>query len=324
MSAAGTREQLLAPRRRSEGRGRRVRRAAAAGRAAPYALVAPALAVIALVLGYPLYRLVALSFQHYSLAEIISHKTTWLGVRNYTAIFTDKQFWTILQRTVEFTAFNVGATIVLGMAIAMLLRNVSGWARLLVNVAMVFVWATPVVVAVTIWQWLIDQQSGVLNYLLGHVLHVGNFDRHDWFSNPLSGFGIISALVIWGALPFVVITLYAGVSQVPRELEEAARVDGANSWGVFRNVVYPIVKPLVLIVTSLSVIWDFGVFNQVYIMLNARPTASYYLMSIYSYQESFGVGQYGRGAAIAMVIVFILIVAAFFYIRQLLRIGEIK
>jgi N,N'-diacetylchitobiose transport system permease protein len=84
------------------------------------------------------------------------------------------------------------------------------------------------------------------------------------------------------------------------------------------------VKPLFLIVTSLSVIWDFGVFNQVYIMLNARPTADYYLMSIYSYQESFGVGQYGRGAAIAMVTVVILIVAAFFYIRQLLRIGEIK
>jgi len=118
--------------------------------------------------------------------------------------------------------------------------------------------------------------------------------------------------------------LYAGISQIPHELEEAARVDGATSWGVFRNVVYPIVKPLFLIVTSLSVIWDFGVFNQVYIMLNARPTADYYLMSIYSYQESFGVGQYGRGAAIAMVTVVILIVAAFFYIRQLLRIGEIK
>jgi N,N'-diacetylchitobiose transport system permease protein len=130
--------------------------------------------------------------------------------------------------------------------------------------------------------------------------------------------------VIWGALPFVVITLYAGLTQVPKELEEAARVDGASSWGVFRNVTYPIIRPLFLIIVSLSVIWDFGVFNQVYILLNARPTSSYYLMSIYSYQESFGVGQYGRGAAIAMVIVAILVVAAFFYIRQLLRIGELR
>jgi N,N'-diacetylchitobiose transport system permease protein len=292
--------------------------------AVPYLLVLPAVLVIALVLGYPMYRLIGLSFQHYALAEIISHKTTWIGLSNYSTIFTDAQFWTILQRTVEFTAFNVGATMVIGTAIAMLLRNVSGWVKVLVNTAMVFVWATPVVVAVTVWQWLVDQQSGVLNYLLTHMLHVGNFERHDWFENPLSGFGIISALVVWGALPFVVITLYAGISQIPHELEEAARVDGATSWGVFRNVVYPIVKPLFLIVTSLSVIWDFGVFNQVYIMLNARPTADYYLMSIYSYQESFGVGQYGRGAAIAMVTVVILIVAAFFYIRQLLRIGEIK
>ena len=324
MSTAGTQGQLLAPRRSPEVRRRASRARSARSRSVPYLLAAPAIIVIAAVLGYPLYRLVALSFQHYSLAEIISHKTTWLGIRNYQTIFTDSQFWTILQRTAEFTAFNVGATIVLGTAIAMLLRNVSGWVRLMVNIAMVFVWATPVVVAVTIWQWLIDQQSGVLNYVLTHVVRAGNFERHDWFASPLSGFAIISALVIWGALPFVVITLYAGVSQVPRELEEAARVDGATSCGVFRHVIYPIIKPLVLIVTSLSVIWDFGVFNQVYIMLNARPTSSYYLMSIYSYQESFGVGQYGRGAAIAMVIVVILIVAAFFYIRQLLRIGEIK
>ncbi len=314
MSAVGTTRDVVTSRRR---RGRRFT-------AAPYLLIAPAALVTLLVLGYPLYRLISLSFQHYSLAEIISHKTNWIGISNYRQIFGDSQFWTILIRTVEFTAFNVGATMLLGTGIAALLRHVSGWARVLVNTAMVFVWATPVVVAVTVWQWLVDQQSGVLNYALTHVLHVGDFDRHNWFASTLSGFGVISALVIWGALPFVVITLYAGLTQVPKELEEAARVDGATSWGVFRNVTYPIIRPLFLIITSLSVIWDFGVFNQVYILLNARPTSSYYLMSIYSYQESFGVGQYGRGAAIAMIIVLILVIAAFFYIRQLLRIGEIK
>jgi N,N'-diacetylchitobiose transport system permease protein len=315
MSAAGTSTDVVTSRRR---------RARTQNRAAPYLLVAPAAAVTLLVLGYPLYRLVALSFQHYSLAEIISHKTTWIGLANYRAIFGDSEFWAILLRTLEFTAFNVAATMLAGTGIAILLRHVSGWARVLVNTAMVFVWATPVVVAVTVWQWLVDQQSGVLNYVLTHLLHVGDFERHNWFASTLSGFGVISALVIWGALPFVVITLYAGLTQVPKELEEAARVDGASSWGVFRNVTYPIIRPLFLIIASLSVIWDFGVFNQVYILLNARPTSSYYLMSIYSYQESFGVGQYGRGAAIAMVIVAILVVAAFFYIRQLLRIGELR
>lgn len=294
------------------------------GGATPYGLIAPAGVVIAAVLGYPLYRLVALSFQRYTLAEIISHKTTWIGLRNYREIFGDSQFWGILRRTAEFTAFNVAATMVLGTVIAMLLRKVSGWVRVLVNTGMIFVWATPVVVAIIVWQWLVDQQSGVLNYLLTHVLQVGDFDRHDWFRSPLSGFGIISLLVIWGALPFVVITLYAGISQVPTELEEAARVDGASSWRVFRSVVYPAIKPLVLIVASLSIIWDFGVFNQVYIMLNGRPSKDYFVMSVYSYQESFGIGQYGKGAAIAVIIVVILLVAAFFYIRQLLRIGEVE
>jgi len=311
MSAVGTQRGLRASRRRVAG-------------VVPYLLMAPAVVVILAVLGYPLYRLVVLSFQHYSLAEIISHKTTWIGFKNYRDIFGDSQFWAILQRTVEFTAFNVALTMVLGTLIALLLRKVSGWVRLLVNTAMIFVWATPVVVAVVVWQWMFDQQSGVLNYLLAHVFQFGGFDRHDWFRSPVSGFGVISALVIWGALPFVVITLYAGISQVPVELEEAARVDGASSWRVFRSVVYPAIKPLVLIVMSLSIIWDFGVFNQVYIMLNGRPSSDYYLLSVYSYQESFGVGQYGKGAAIAVVIVFFLLVAAFFYIRQLLRIGEVE
>ncbi len=322
MSAAGTQSDLLTAQRRSPRR-LTARRPTLSG-AVPYLLMAPAVLVIAAVLGYPLYRLIVLSFQHYSLAEIISHKTNWLGLKNYRDIFGDSQFWAILQRTVVFTAFNVAMTMLLGTLIALLLRKVSGWVRVIVNTGMVFVWATPVVVAITVWQWLVDQQSGVLNYLLTHVLHFGDFDRHDWFRSTVSGFGVISALVIWGALPFVVISLHAGISQVPVELEEAARVDGASPWRVFRSVIYPIVKPLFLIVTSLSIIWDFGVFNQVYIMLNTRPSASYYLMSIYSYQESFGVGQYGKGAAIAMVIVIILLVAAYFYIRQLLRIGEVE
>jgi N,N'-diacetylchitobiose transport system permease protein len=321
MTAVGTPSEQLGSRRRST-HGKKARRPFAVA-VVPYLLMAPAVFVILVVLGYPLYRLVVLSLQHYTLSEIISHKTHWIGLKNYSQIFGDKKFWTILERTVAFTAFNVAMTMILGTLIALLLRKVSAWVKVLVNTAMIFVWATPVVVTIIVWQWLVDQQSGVLNYALTHVLHIGDFDRHDWFRSPLSGFAIISALVVWGALPFVVISLYAGISQVPSELEEAARVDGASAVRVFRSVIYPIVKPLFLIVTSLSIIWDFGVFNQVYILLNTKPPSSYYLMSIYSYQESFGVGNYGRGAAIAMVIVLILVVAAYFYIRQLLRIGEV-
>jgi N,N'-diacetylchitobiose transport system permease protein len=110
---------------------------------------------------------------------------------------------------------------------------------------------------------------------------------------------------------------------VPSDLIDAAKVDGANSWQAFRFVTAPILKPIFLIVLCLSTIWDFGVFNQIYVLLNQRPSSDYYTMAIYSYRESFGVTQYGLGAAISVLMVLVLIVVTFFYVRQTLEVGEI-
>jgi N,N'-diacetylchitobiose transport system permease protein len=169
---------------------------------------------------------------------------------------------------------------------------------------------------------MFDYEFGVMNYLLTR-LHLGNFIHHNWFDNPLQGFTVIVLIVVWGAIPFVTITLFAGLLQVPSDLIDAAKVDGANSWQVFRFVTAPILKPIFLIVLCLSTIWDFGVFNQIYVLLNQRPSSDYYTMAIYSYRESFGVTQYGLGAAIAVLLVLVLVVVTFFYVRQTLEVGEI-
>jgi N,N'-diacetylchitobiose transport system permease protein len=195
--------------------------------------------------------------------------------------------------------------------------------RLMLGGALIFVWATPVVVAIPLWQWMFDYEFGVLNWTLTQ-LRAGNFIHHNWFESPVQGFGIITALVVWGALPFLAITLYAALMQVPRELVEAARCDGATGWQVFWQVTAPILRPMFVILLSLSTIWDFQVFNQVWIMLNARPSSTYYLMGVYSYVEAFRVTQYGRGAAIAVVMVLILMAATFFYVRQMASSGELE
>jgi N,N'-diacetylchitobiose transport system permease protein len=109
---------------------------------------------------------------------------------------------------------------------------------------------------------------------------------------------------------------------VPRELEEAARVDGAGGWRVFRHVTFPVVRPIYVIVTSLSVIWDFGVYQQVYVMLNGRPSKDYFLVAIYSFVESFGVNDYGKGSAIAVIMILLLLAASVVYIRHMIRLGD--
>ena len=288
----------------------------------PYALIAPAIAVIAGILGFPLAMLVYLSLQHYGLKELIAHQGVWVGLDNYRATLADPLFHQVLLRSLAFTFACVGLTVLLSTLLALLLTRVRQVTRVIVMSALVFVWATPVIVTVDIWQWMFDYEFGVINYLLTQ-LHVGNFIHHNWFDNPVQGLAVLVLVVVWGAIPFVTITVFAGLLQVPGELLDAAKVDGAGAWQRFRFVVAPMLKPIFLIVTCLSTIWDFGVFNQIYVLLNERPSSDYYTIAIYAYRESFGVSQYGLGATIAVLMVIVLVIVTLFYVRETVRVAEI-
>jgi N,N'-diacetylchitobiose transport system permease protein len=303
-------------------RRRRLSRRRVGQAAAPYALLAPAAAVIGLVLAYPLYLLVKMSFQKYGLFELIRHKGRWIGTANYASIFHDGTFWHVVLRTVAFTTVCVTLTMVLGTAIALLLLQVSTVVRVALTTGLVLVWAVPVIVAVNIWRWMVDYQFGVANWTLTK-LHVGDYVRHDWFASPWTGFGVFTALIVWGAIPFVTITVYAALAQVPKELLEAAAIDGARPWAVFREVTLPLLKPIFVILTSLSIIWDFQVFQQIWVMLDSRPSGDYYTMAIYAFHQSFQISEYGLGAAIAVVMVLFMFAATLLYLRQMLRTGEV-
>jgi len=288
----------------------------------PYALIAASVVVIGGILAFPLGWLAWLSTQHYGLRELIQHQGDWVGLDNYRTILADPLFHQVILRTLLFTFAAVGLTLVLSTLMALLLQKVSRVVRVIVMSALVFVWATPVIVSVDIWQWMFDYEFGVINYVLTQ-LHLGNFIHHNWFDNPLQGWSVLVVIVVWGAIPFVAITLFAGLLQVPSDIIDAAQVDGAGPWQRFRFVTAPMLKPLFLIVTCLSTIWDFGVFTQPYVLLNERPSADYYTIAIYSYRESFGVTQYGLGAAIAVVMVIILVFVTLFYVRETVRVAEI-
>jgi N,N'-diacetylchitobiose transport system permease protein len=294
------------------------------GRASvPYLLLVPAAVTIAAVLAYPLYFLGKLSFQRYGLPELIAHEGTWIGTDNFSRILHDDEFWRVLVRTIVFTAGAVSLTMVFGTLIALLLARLGSFMRFFLTLGLVLVWAMPVVVAVNIWVWMFDFEFGVFNWALTE-LGVGDYVNHDWFENPTAGLAIIMGVVVWGAIPFVAITIYAGLTQVPRELVEAASIDGAGAARVFRDITLPILKPIFVILTSLSIIWDFQVFNQVWIMRGNNPSSDYYLMSVYAFVESFRLSEYGYGAAVAAVMVAIMFVVTLFYIRQMVRIGEAR
>ncbi|HLX20038.1 MAG TPA: sugar ABC transporter permease [Gaiellaceae bacterium] len=291
--------------------------------AVPYALVAPVVVVMGAILGYPIYSLVRISLDRYGLFELIQHKGVYIGLKNFGSVLHDSVFWHTLLRTIVFAAANVGLTMVIGTLIALLLVQTSTWVRLLLTAGLVLVWSMPPVVAVQVWNWMINSENGVLNYILTE-LHVGNYFQHNWMTTPFSQLTMVTTLIVWGALPFVVITVYAALSQVPRELVEAAEIDGARPWRVFADVTVPVITPVLLILTSLSILWDFGVFTQPYLLIQQpHITTGNYLMGIYLFEQGYVSANFGRGAAISILMLVIVAALSVVYVRRMIRIGEV-
>jgi N,N'-diacetylchitobiose transport system permease protein len=211
-----------------------------------------------------------------------------------------------------------------GTLIALLLVRISRWVRILLTSGLILVWSMPPVVAVQVWSWLTSSQNGVLNYVLTE-LHIGNYFEHDWYATTFSQLAMVATLIVWGALPFVVITVYAALSQVPHELVEAAQIDGARSWRVFKDVTMPVIMPVLLILTSLSILWDFGVFTQVYLLIGqGHIVPANYVMGVYVYEEGYVLHDFGRGAAISLLMLVIVAAMSVVYVRKMLQIGEVE
>jgi N,N'-diacetylchitobiose transport system permease protein len=289
----------------------------------PYLLLLPVVVVLGAILGYPIYMVFRLSTQHYTLFELIRHQGQYIGLHNFGSVLHDPVFWHTALRTIVFTIVNVGLTMVLGMGMALLFVRVSTWVRILLTSGLVLVWAMPPVVAVQIFNWMINPQNGVVNYVFTK-LHFGDYYQHDWMGTTTSQLGIVTVLIVWGALPFIAITLYAALSQVPNDLLEAAEIDGARPWRVFRDVTLPIIQPVLLILTSLSILWDFGVFTQAYLLIGQpHIQPSNYLMSIYLFEEGYFKSDYGRGAAISLLMLVMVAAMSVVYVRRMLKIGEV-
>jgi N,N'-diacetylchitobiose transport system permease protein len=290
----------------------------------PYLLILPALVAIALVYFYPLYRTVVMSFQDYRRRHLWSgDEADWVGLDQFGNVFSDSHFYTVAGKTVVFMVACVTITIVGGLVIALMMQRMSLPVRLLVTVALVTAWAMPIVVATSIFRWLSDSEYGLANILLSDIPGL-DFRGHNWFLETWQGFTVIGAVVVWGAIPFVAITLYAALTQVPRELEEAARLDGAGAFGVFRNVVFPVIKPVFTLVTTLSVIWDFNVFLQIFLMRGNNVEPQYELLGIFSYNLAFQSFSFSQGTAVSLITVLMLAGVAGYYLRQMMKRGEVE
>ncbi len=272
--------------------------------------------------GYPLLRLVVMSTQRYGRAQVFGAPPEFVGLDNYRAVLSDPQFWSVLWRSVAFCAVNVVLTMTLGMLVALLLMRLGRAMRLLVTVGLLLAWAMPALTAIVIWSWMFDTEYGVVNYLLTTLgLAEGN---RSWLIDPLSFFAVATVVITWQSVPFVAFTLYAALTQVSADMLEAAQLDGANAWQRFGQIVVPVIRPILLIVTVLQVIWDLRVFTQIFALQDDGGIASKTnTIGVYIYQVGVAQGRFDVGSAIAVIMVLIMLGASFFYVRQIVRTEEL-
>lgn len=285
------------------------------GRAALLYLL-PAAVVLLALLAYPIHQLVVISLYDYGQPQASgAAPLVFLGLDNYVTILSDPEFWDVLVTTVVFAAVCVAGTLLVGTALAVLANRARAVPRMLLFLAALGAWATPTMAGSYVWLFLFDQDFGLVNEALASLGFDG-MHGHSWTFERFSAFGLVAAEIIWCSFPFVLVTMYAGIRAIPGEVLEAAALDGASARRTATSVILPILRPLLMIATIQSIIWDFKVFTQIYVMTNGGGVAGQNLvLNVFAYQKAFAGEQYGLGAAIGVVMTVLLLLITGLYMR---------
>jgi N,N'-diacetylchitobiose transport system permease protein len=308
------------PGRTSSGPARPARRRPRLG---PYLLILPALVTIGVLLIWPVIQIGQMSFQKVGLRQLRGDPAENVGFDNYRQILGDGFFWTTVRHTVLFAAVAVTATLLVGTLVGLLLNQLGRRMSSFVAGGVLVAWATPPVTAAVIFSWLFGTTGGLVGWLLDLLpnwLVGGGWQNYNWFSSPLPDYTVLTICVVWMSFPFIAVSVLAGLRTVPTELYEAARVDGSSAWNTFWKITFPLLRPIFSVVLVLSIIWDFRVFTQLFIMSGLANSDSFNL-SLYAYSTAFGSlnAKYGLGSAIAMVLTLIVLAVTAIYTRMMVR-----
>ncbi|MCX4814690.1 sugar ABC transporter permease [Streptomyces sp. NBC_01239] len=264
---------------------------------AAWFLVLPALIPILVLSVGPLLYGVLLAFTDSQSGR--TAPTQWIGGLNFRDLLHDTLFWESFRIGLVWA---VGVTVpqfLLALGLALLL-NQDLRLRWLARALAIVPWAMPEVVVGIMWRIVYNPDAGILNETL-HDLGLG--DGRDWLSSLTTALPAVIVVGIWAGMPQTTVALLAGLQNTPRELHEAAAVDGAGAWRRFRTVTWPALRPVALAITALNLIWNFNSFALVYVLTNGGPGGRTRLPMLFAYEEAFRYGQFGYAAAMGCVMV---------------------
>jgi multiple sugar transport system permease protein len=275
-------------------------------RLTPYLFVLPAVAFLGALLVYPVVLNVLMSFQDVSAGNLLGG-AEWIGFENYRAAFADEVFVDAAWHSVTYAAVSVVVQLVAGTGLALFYAQSFPGARALRSLYMI-AYAIPVVVSAELFRWLLDGRSGFVNWALG---------TRDvfWLADTSLALPAVIGIQVWLGVPFVMVSLTAGLVAIPREFGEAALIDGASAWQRFRWVTWPLLRPVVAATAVLSTIFTLKSFDLVWIATQGGPAGASEILPTLAYRLVFTSFLFGKGAAIMNVIFFVLFVLSLLYLR---------
>ena len=278
-------------------------------------MLLPALATVGFVAIYPLGKTIYQSFTNQEFLAGLE-PTRWVGLENYRDLWQDTLFRDSVVTTVKFTLITVAFEFVLGMIIALVV-NSSFKGRGVMRAVMLVPWAIPTVVAAQMWKWMFDDVFGVINDA-GVRLNILSHSR-AWISDPATALASVCAVDIWKTTPFVALLLLAGLQVIPRELYEAASVDGASKLRQFWRITLPLLRPAILVTLIFRTLDALRVFDVFYVFFGNRPDTA--TMAIYDQSTIVGDGYVGYGGAISVAIFLIISLFVVIYVT-FVRVSE--
>jgi ABC-type sugar transport system permease subunit len=275
-------------------------------------LLLPSVVVVFGIVLYPVLRTVWTSL--YDVTSPFPGSYPFVGLRHYGDILSDGAVWSSVLRTLYFTLVSTGLEIGLGIGLALLL-DAPLRLRWLFRAIVVLPWALPTVVNAQMWRFIFNSQYGALNALLTQ-LHLAHGYR-SWLGSPFLALNMVTLADVWKNTSLVAFFLLAGLQTIPRDLYEAARMDGASAWRRFTAITLPLLKSSIVVVLVLRTIEAFKVFDIIYVMTRGGPANGTQSIALFTYQRAFSSEEFGYGSALATFIVLFILAMAALYIRLL-------
>ena len=273
-----------------------------------YAFIAPAFFLLAVLVAYPFVLSV-----WFSLSDArVGSAGRYIGLGNFSHLLTSSIFLQTLQNSIVFTTAAIVAKTVLGIGLALLLFRVVYFKRL-IRGAVLLPFIVPTALSALVWWWMFEPMYSVVNWTL-KSLHIINHDI-PWLPDPYLAMFTVILVNVWRGLPFFAITLLAGLMAIPRELYEAAEVDGAGPIGRFWHITLPLLTPVLAVVILFSTIFTLSDFNIVYVLTRGGPMNMTHLFATYSFALGLQGGQIGQGAAVSLFLFPILLAVVFVQLR---------